>query len=96
VRDNIDGFVQRIDNIVGYVKFNVTLVSDSNPRNITREREFTIGGVRCRGQRRCEPCAYLQELVGKPILRPLTHRGGLRALILEDGEFGVGDAIALA
>lgn len=59
-------------------------------------REFTIGGVRCRGQRRCEPCAYLQELVGKPILRPLTHRGGLRALILEDGEFGVGDAIAMA
>ena len=46
VRDNIDGFVQRIDNIVGYVKFSVTLVSDSNPRNITREREFTIGGVR--------------------------------------------------
>jgi MOSC domain-containing protein YiiM len=59
-------------------------------------REFTIGGVRCRGQRRCEPCAYLQELVGKPILRPLTHRGGLRVLILEDGEFGVGDAIAMA
>ena len=59
-------------------------------------REFTIGGVRCRGQRRCEPCAYLQDLVGKPILWPLTHRGGLRALILEDGEFGVGDAIALA
>ena len=46
VRDNIDVFVQRIDNIVGYLKFNLTVVSDSNPRNITREREFTIGGVR--------------------------------------------------
>ena len=46
VRDNIDAFVQRIDNIVGYVKFNLSVVSDSNPRNITSERDFTIGGVR--------------------------------------------------
>lgn len=46
VRDNIELFVQRIDDIVGYVKFGFSVVSDSNPLNITREREFTIGGVR--------------------------------------------------
>lgn len=46
VRDNIDAFIQRIDDILGYVKFSVSLVSDSNPRNITSQREFTIFGVR--------------------------------------------------
>ena len=46
VRDNIDAFIQRIDDIVGYVRFSVSLVGDSNPRNITSQREFTIGGVR--------------------------------------------------
>ena len=46
VRDNVDMFMQRIDDILGYVKFSVSLVSDSNPRNITSEREFTIFGVR--------------------------------------------------
>lgn len=46
VRDNIERFTQSIDNILGYARFSVSLVSDSNPRNITSEREFTIGGVR--------------------------------------------------
>jgi tetratricopeptide (TPR) repeat protein len=46
VRDNIDAFIQNIDNAIGYVKFSVSLVGDSNPRNITSQREFTIGGVR--------------------------------------------------
>lgn len=46
VRDNIDRFMQNIDDVLGYVRFSATLVSDSNPRNITSQREFTIGGVR--------------------------------------------------
>jgi hypothetical protein len=46
VRDNIDAFVHRIDEIVGYVRFSASVVGDSNPRNITSQREFTIGGVR--------------------------------------------------
>jgi hypothetical protein len=46
VRDNIDAFIYRIDAMVGYVRFSLSLVGDSNPRNITSQREFTIGGVR--------------------------------------------------
>jgi hypothetical protein len=46
VRDNIDVFLRRMDDIEGYVRFSASIVSDSNPRNITSEREFTIGGVR--------------------------------------------------
>jgi MOSC domain-containing protein YiiM len=56
-------------------------------------KRFRIGAVLCEGVRLCEPCAYLQELIGKPILEPLVDRGGLRAHILEDGEIRVGDEL---
>jgi len=63
-------------------------------------RPFTIGGVRCLGQRLCEPCAHLERLAanaGKPgTLRALIHRGGLRADVLSDGEIRVGDEITAA
>ena len=63
-------------------------------------RPFTIGGVRCLGQRLCEPCAHLERLTaeaGKPgTLRALIHKGGLRADVLSDGEIRVGDEITAA
>ena len=56
-------------------------------------REFTIGTARCVAIRLAEPCTYLEGLVGRPILRALSHKAGIRADILEDGEIAVGDAI---
>jgi MOSC domain-containing protein YiiM len=56
-------------------------------------REFVLGAVRCRGRRLCEPCAHLDRLNGGALLRPMVHRGGLRADILEAGEIHVGDAL---
>jgi MOSC domain-containing protein YiiM len=48
-------------------------------------RDFYIGDVHCRGLRLAEPCAHLERLHGPGLLRPLIHRGGLRADILSDG-----------
>lgn len=56
-------------------------------------KEFWIGDVRARAVKLCEPCDYLQGLVGKPILKPLTHRAGIRADLLTSGTISVGDAI---
>jgi MOSC domain len=56
--------------------------------------EFTIGTVRCRGMRLCEPCAVVEGYATRPVLRALVHRGGLRADILEDGHLRAGDKIA--
>jgi hypothetical protein len=56
-------------------------------------REFTIGEVRCRGMRLCEPCTVVQRYAARAVLRALVHRGGLRADILEDGEIRVGDLV---
>jgi len=44
VRDNIEAFVRQIDNSLGFRRFSVSVVHDSNPRNITSQREFVIGG----------------------------------------------------
>ena len=57
-------------------------------------RQFRIGDVECVGVRLCEPCTYLEGLVGQPVMKPLVHRAGLRADILVGGEIHVGDAIA--
>ena len=56
-------------------------------------REFAVGTVRCVGIRLAEPCTYLEGLVGRPILRALSHKAGIRADILDDGEIAVGDPI---
>ena len=57
-------------------------------------RDFTIGDVRCRGLRLAEPCAHLERLHGPGLLRPLIHRGGLRADVLSDGDLRPGSTIS--
>jgi MOSC domain-containing protein YiiM len=44
----------------------------------------------------CEPCQYLVELTGKPLLRPLLRRGGLRADIVGGGVIRQGDKVRSA
>jgi ADP-ribose pyrophosphatase YjhB (NUDIX family) len=56
---------------------------------------FGIGNVLVEGTSPCAPCVHLARVTGKSILRPLAHRGGLRANILTPGEIGRGDAIQL-
>ncbi|HEX6717072.1 MAG TPA: MOSC domain-containing protein [Pyrinomonadaceae bacterium] len=54
---------------------------------------FRVGEVRLRGTKLCEPCAYLENMTQKGVLKELIHRGGLRADIVEDGTIRVGDVI---
>jgi len=56
-------------------------------------REFTLGEARCRGSRLCEPCAHLDRLNDGGVLRPLVHRGGLRADIVSGGTVRIGDQL---
>jgi hypothetical protein len=57
---------------------------------------FTIGAVECIGRRLAEPCAHLEKLSRPGLLRPLVHRGGLRADILAGGTISIGDSVARA
>jgi len=56
-------------------------------------RRFRVGAVECVGRRLAEPCAHLERVSGSGILRPLVHRGGLRADILAGGTIALGDEL---
>ena len=82
----------------------IALAPGETRRNVTTRgirlnelvgRRFRIGLVECEGTRLCEPCQYLTDLLGKPILAPLVHRAGLRARILSDGEISLGDEVVV-
>ena len=91
------------ENVEGLARdHGIQLAPGESRRNITTRgvrlndlvgKEFWIGDVLARGVRLCEPCEYLQGLVGKPILQPLVHRAGIRADLLTSGTISVGDTV---
>jgi MOSC domain-containing protein YiiM len=83
-------------------EYGIELAVGETRRNLTTRgislndlvgRRFWVGDVLCQGTRLCEPCQYLADLTGKPLLRPLVHRGGLRADILRGGVIRQGDRV---
>ena len=70
------------------------IVTRGVPLNHLVGRDFCVGEVHIRGLRLCEPCAHLETLVAKPIIKGLRHRGGLRAQVLTPGTIRVGDKVA--
>lgn len=69
------------------------LVTRAVALNHLAGREFTIGEVRLRGARLCDPCAHLESLSARGVLRGLAHRGGLRADVVSGGTIRVGDFV---
>jgi hypothetical protein len=82
-----------------------TMDTGSSRRNIVTKgiklndlvgREFMIGTVRFLGHGLCEPCDHLQKLIGEQVLPGLVGRGGLRAQVLSEGVFRLGESIEAA
>ncbi len=82
--------------------YNVELTPGESRRNLVTRgvalnhlvgRDFQIGEVKAHGIRLCEPCSHLQRLTGRPVIKGLLHRGGLRAQILTQGAIRVGDTV---
>lgn len=84
----------------------IRLATGDSRRNITTrgislndfvEKELRVGEVVLRGTRLCEPCEYLQGLIGQDgVVKALVHRAGLRCDIVSGGTIHVGDEIAAA
>jgi MOSC domain-containing protein YiiM len=60
------------------------------------DREFALGDAVLRGTRLCDPCAHLEKLTVKGVMRGLIHRGGLRAEVIRGGIIRIGDVIGTA
>ena len=59
-------------------------------------KEILIGDVRLKIHDLCEPCRYLQELLGeKNLVKKLLNRGGLRCELLTNGNINVNDPIKI-
>ena len=59
-------------------------------------KEILIGEVRLKVHDLCEPCRYLQELLGeKNLVKKLLNRGGLRCELLTNGNINVNDPIKI-
>jgi MOSC domain-containing protein YiiM len=54
---------------------------------------FSVGDVEVEAIEPNPPCNHLQQLAGKPLLRPLARRGGVRGRIVSDGTIEVGAPI---
>jgi MOSC domain-containing protein YiiM len=54
---------------------------------------FRVGEVEVEAIEPNPPCNHLQQLAGKPLLRPLARRGGVRGRIVTGGTIEVGAPI---
>jgi MOSC domain-containing protein YiiM len=57
---------------------------------------FSVGEVEVEAIEPNPPCNHLQQLAGKPLLRPLARRGGVRGRIVTGGVIRAGDPISAA
>jgi MOSC domain-containing protein YiiM len=78
---------------LGYARARRNLITRGIDLNALVGRRFRVGEAECSGQRLCEPCAHLERLTTKGVLRGLVHRGGLRADVLTGGTIHIGTVI---
>lgn len=89
----LDDFVLGDGESLSYPDARRNLITRGIDVNALVGRRFRVGEVECMGLRPCEPCAHLERLTTRGVLRGLIHRGGLRADILTDGRITIGDVI---
>ena len=66
------------------------------PLNHLVGRRFRVGDAVFEGTELCEPCSYLErKLAEEGVREALVHRGGLRCAVVDGGEIGVGDDVAV-
>jgi MOSC domain-containing protein YiiM len=63
------------------------------PLNHLVGREFRVGDVVLVGGRLNVPCQYLEDLLAKPVFKPLLNRSGLNCRIVKGGTIRPGDAV---
>jgi MOSC domain-containing protein YiiM len=56
-------------------------------------KRFQVGEVEVEALEANPPCRHLAELAGKPLLKPLARRAGVRGRIVRGGVIRTGDSI---
>jgi len=92
----VDAFNREQGFEFNYGDFRRNIVTQGVRLNELEGREFSLGGVRLRGVRLCEPCAHLADILTDAIMPALVHKTGLRAEIISSGNVQLGDPLTTA
>jgi MOSC domain-containing protein YiiM len=63
------------------------------PLNHLVGHRFRLGPTLLEATRLSVPCRYLEDLLGKPVFKPMLNRSGLNCRILDGGTVRVGDPV---
>ena len=74
--EKVDAFNTESGFSFSYGDFRRNIVTEGVSLNELEGKEFTIGDVRLRGIRLCEPCAYLAKKLVHEILAGQVHKAG--------------------
>lgn len=91
--EEVDRFNIENDYSLEYSDLRRNIITRGTDLNSLVEKEFSIGKVRLKGIRLCEPCVTLAGLLGEDVLKGFVHKAGLRASILNDGRIKPGDEL---
>ena len=73
--------------------FRRNIVTTGVDLNSLVDKEFSIGAIRLKGLRLCEPCAHLARVLVPELLPGMVHKAGLRAQILDSGKINLNDSV---
>lgn len=92
-KEQIDkfNFEQKQNHRYGDLRRNI--VTEGIRLNDYVNKEFSIGNIKLKGIRLCEPCSYLAETVNPLVLPHMVGICGLRAQIISSGTINLGDLI---
>jgi MOSC domain-containing protein YiiM len=54
---------------------------------------FAVGDAVLFGMKRCPPCAHLERLTGRKLVKPMLHRGGINAAVFGGAEIAEGAVV---
>ena len=92
-KEELDAFLARNGASIDYRDFRRNVLTSGIDLYALIGKKFRLGSALCQGVEDCAPCAFLAATVHRAVLPELEKKAGLRAIILEDGDLNVGDAI---
>ena len=94
--ENIDYYNKISRTNIPYVNFRRNIITKNIELNNLVGKNFNIGNVKLFGHRLCDPCKYLQDMIGdQKLVKKLIKKGGLRCEALSSGKISVNDTIKI-
>tara|TARA_Y100001970_G_scaffold246735_1_gene314893 strand:- start:163 stop:606 length:444 start_codon:yes stop_codon:yes gene_type:complete len=94
--ENIDYYNKISETNIPYIEFRRNIITKNIKLNNLVGRKFNVGNVKLFGHRLCNPCKYLQDMIGdQKLVKKLINKGGLRCEALSSGKISLNDPIEI-